>query len=162
MVDSARCHALPLFSLSSITSRQESTVWGCNAFSRASCNSLIRTVEPGKCFTVHSVPAPERYAVWVGHHCSTSLAHHRYIDSPSGPTCMASESLASTSKSVLLAHSTGQTWLCDSVCPVSPQISRVWLTSVANKDAPVLCANIAVLLVKVTDVIEPVPHADMR
>ncbi len=60
----------------------------------------------------------------------------------------------------MLAPSDHQTRLCDSVRRRPPKFRGIHFTSVKAVDAPVLRAEIAVLLAK--DAIEPVPPADMR
>ncbi|XDV29341.1 hypothetical protein PO909_032478 [Leuciscus waleckii] len=73
-----------------------------------------------------------------------------YVCGAIGPACTVYGSLASASQPVSLAHPYYQTWLCDSVRPVSPSL----------QGRSVLRAEIAILLTK--DAIEPVPPADMK
>ncbi len=77
-----------------------------------------------------------------------------------GSTGTVSRSLASASQSVPVALVDHQTRLRDSVRSASPKFRGIRFTSVKAVDAPVLPAEIAVLLAK--DAIEPVPPADMR
>ncbi len=92
--------------------------------------------------------------------CSTLLPHCGSASGPLVPTCAVSASLVSAPQSVSLAHSDHQARLCDSVCPVSPQVQRCHFTSVKAIDAHVLYAEIVVLLTKY--MIEQFPPADMR
>ncbi len=68
--------------------------------------------------------------------------------------------MASAPQAVSLGSENHQTRLRDSVRPASSKFRGVQFTSVLNKDAPVLRAEIAVLLAK--DAIEPVPPAEMK
>ncbi len=89
--------------------------------------------------------------------CSTTLPHRRYVG---GFTSTVSWSLTSSSKSVSVAPAEHQTQLWDSVRSASPKFRGIRFTSVKAVNAPVLRAEIAVLLAK--DAIEPVPPASMR
>ncbi len=98
-----------------------------------------------------SPPAPCRHRPRAGSLCSTSLSLRGYIGGPLGDRrhdiSEPGKSRAPQSGSV--APADHQTRLCDSVCPGSKAA-----------DAPVLHAEIAVLLTK--DGIEPISPADMR
>ncbi len=101
--------------------------------------------ESGECYTAHPDPASCRHRPQAGSLCSTSLPGQR------------SRSLVSVPRSFLVAPTDHQTRLRNSF---PPKFSGIWFTSVKAVDAPVLRAEITVLLAK--DVIEPVPPADMR
>ncbi len=141
---------------SSFTSGQQGPVRGCDAFSRAPCPS----VEPGKCRTAHSDPTSERAAFRVGPLCSTSLPHCGYICGFPGPACTVSGGLASAPQAVSLAHENIRLGYAIQFARRPPKFRGVRFTSVLNKDAPVLRAEVAVLLAK--DAIEPVPPAEMK
>ncbi len=68
--------------------------------------------------------------------------------------------LARAPQAVSLAPGDYQTRLRDSVHPASRKFRGIRFTSVLSKDAPVLRAEVAVLLAK--DAIEPVPPAEMK
>ncbi len=122
--------------------------------------------ESGECYTTHPDPAPCHHRPGLhrpraGSLCSTSLPHHGYVGGSVGAAGTVSRSLPSAPQSVSVAPTDHQTRLCDSVRPASPPKFRgIRFTSVKPADAPVLRAEIAVLLAK--DAIEPVPPADMR
>ncbi len=102
--------------------------------------------ESGECYTSHPDPAVRGQA----------------ITGPGpGPCVPLARSLGAwlVLQSVSVGPADHQTQLCDSVRPVSPKFRGIWFTSVKAIDAPVLRAEITVLLAK--DVIEPVPPADM-
>ncbi len=103
---------------SPFASGQQGPDRGHDAFSRAPCPS----VEPGKCRTAHSDPTSERTAFRVRPLCSTSLPHRGYVCGFPGPACTVSGGLASAPQAVSLAHENHQTWLRDSVRPVSSQV----------------------------------------
>ncbi len=124
--------------------------------------------ESGECYTTHPDPGPCHHRPGLhrpraGSLCSTSLPHHGYVGDSVGAAGTVSRSLASTPQSVSEAPTDHQTRLCDPVRPASPQVQGhpVHFSQTRCKpDAPVLRAEIAVLLAK--DTIEPVPPADMR
>ncbi len=97
--------------------------------------------ESGECYTSHPDPAVTGQAV---------------TGSGPGPCVPLAWSLGAW----LVLQSVSVAQLCDSVRPLSPKFRGIWFTSVKAVDAPVLRAEIAVLLAK--DAIEPVPPADMR
>ncbi len=136
----------------------------------------VVTRKPGSCvsphtrrnqlsvYTTHPDPAPchhrpGRHRPRAGSLCSTSLPHHVYVGDPVGAAGTVSGSLASAPQSVSVAHTDHQTRLCDSVRPASPQVQGHPVHFSQGRDAPVLRAEIAVLLAK--DAIEPGPPADM-
>ncbi len=121
--------------------------------------------ESDECYTTHPDPAPchhrpGRHRPRAGSLCSTMLPLRGYVCGPVGSAGTVSRSLVSAPRSVSVAPADHQTRLRDSVRPASPKFRGVHFTSVKAVDAPVLCAEIAVLLAK--DAIEPVPPADMR
>ncbi len=109
---------------------------GCNTWVPASCrhtpgchkpqagflNFLPQKEESGECYTSHPDPAPCHHKPWAGSLCSTMLPHHGYVCVPVGSAGTVSQSLASAPQSVPVAPAVHQTWLCDSVCPASPQV----------------------------------------
>ncbi len=117
-------------------------------------------MEPGQCHTTHSDPTSRRTAFRVGPLCSTSLPHRGYISNSPGPACMVPGGLARAPQAVSLAPEDHQTRLRDSVHRRPPKFRGIRFTSVLSKDAPVLRAEVAVLLAK--DAIEPVPPAEMK
>ncbi len=128
---------------SPFTSGQKGPVRGRNAFSRAPCPA----VEPGKCHSAHSDPTSERTFL-VGSLCSTLLPHCEYVGG-SSRAWLALWLL----RTIRLGYA-----IQFARCP--PKFRGIQFTSVLNKDAPVLHAEIAVLLAK--DMIEPVPPAEMK
>ncbi len=136
----------------------------------------VTSLKPGSCVSPHTrrnqvsvtlhtqdpTPChhrPGRHRPRAGSLYSTSLPHHGYVGDPVGAAGTVSRSLASTPQSVSVASADHQTRLCDSVRPASPKFRGIRFTSVKAADAPVLRAEITVLLAK--DAIEPVPPADM-
>ncbi len=117
-------------------------------------------MEPGQCRTTHSDPTSRRTAFRVGPLCSISLPHRGYVSNSPGPACTVPGGLARAPQAVSLAPEDYQTRLSDSVHPASPKCRGIQFTSVLSKDAPVLRAEVAVLLAK--DAIEPVPPAEMK
>ncbi len=115
----------------------------------------------GKCVT-HADPASDRQRdARAGSLRSPSLPHRGYVSGFVGVTSTVLVGLASAPQPVSLAPPYHQTRLCDSVRPATSQVSRHPLHhSEGGADAPILRAEIAVLLAK--DAIEPVPSADMR
>ncbi len=118
------------------------------------------SVEPGKCRTAHSDPTSERTAFRVGPLCSTSL--------PTAGTSVASLVPLVRSLGAWLALPRPSRWLMRTIrlgyaiqfARRSPKFRGVRFTSVLSKDAPLLRAEVAVLLAK--DAIEPVPPAEMK
>ncbi len=109
--------------------------------------------ESGECYTTHPDPAPchhrpGRHRPRGGSLCSTMLPLRGYVGGPVGSAGTVSRSLVSAPRSVSVAPADHQTRLLDSVRPASPQVQGCPLTSVKAVDAPVLCAEIAVLLAK--------------
>ncbi len=91
--------------------------------------------ELGECNTTHPDPAPCRHRPRAGSLCSTSLPHRWLL------------------RTIRLGYAI-------QFARRPPKFRRIRFTSVKDSaDAPVLRAEIAVLLAK--DVIEPVPPADM-
>ncbi len=141
---------------SPFASGQQGPVRGRDAFSRAPCPS----VEPGKCRTAHSDPTSGRVPFRVGSLCSTSLPHCGYVGGSPGPLVR--------SRGAWLALPKPSRWLLRTIrlgyaiqfARRPPKFRGFLFTSVLNKDAPVLHAEIAVLLAK--DAIEPVPPAEMK
>ncbi len=117
-------------------------------------------MEPGQCHTTHSDPTSRRTAFQVGPLCSISLPHRGYVSDSPGPACTVPGGLARAPQAVSLAPEDYQTRLRDSVRPAYPKFRGIRFTSVLSKDAPVLRAEVAVLLAK--DAIEPVPPAEMK
>ncbi len=115
----------------------------------------VPAMEPGECRTTHSDPTSRRTAFRVGPLCSTSLPHRGYVGNSPGPAC--------TVPGLVVAR-----WLLRTIrlgyaiqfARRPPKFRGIQFTSVLNKDAPVLRAEVAVLLAK--DVIEPVPPAEMK
>ncbi len=110
--------------------------------------------ESGECYTTHPDPAPCHHRPGLhrpraGSLCSISLPHHGYVG--------AWLALPSPSRWLLrtirLGYAIQFAWR-------PPKFRGIRFTSVKPADAPVLRAEIAVLLAK--DAIEPVPPADMR
>ncbi len=101
------------------------------------------------------------------HHWFASLLLSRPGPGRCVPPCCSSAGMSvcvgstgSAPQSVPVAPADHQTQLRDSVRPASSKFRGIRFTSVKAIDAPVLRAEIAVLLAK--DAIEPVPPADMR
>ncbi len=153
---SARDTVSTLPSPSPFASGQQGPVRGRDAFSRAPCPS----VEPGKCRTAHSDPTLGRVAFRVGSLCSTSLPHCGYVGGSPGPLVR--------SRGAWLALPRPSRWLMRTIrlgyaiqfARRPPKFRGVRFTSVMSKDAPLLRAEVAVLLAK--DAIEPVPPAEMK
>ncbi len=137
---------LELHSPSSLASGQ---LWavregGQSHYSRTLCQNA------GKCVT-HADPASDRQRdARAGSLRSPSLPHRGYVSGFVGVTSTVLGGLASAPQPVSLAPPYHQTRLC----------RGIHSTTVRAADAPILRAEIAVLLAK--DAIEPVPPADMR
>ncbi len=119
----------------------------------------VTSLKPGSCVSPHTrrnqvsvtlhSPChhrPGRHRPPAGSLCSTSLPHHGYVGDPVGAAGTVSRSLASAPHAIQFARR-------------PPKFRGIRFTSVKAADAPVLRAEIAVLLAK--DAIEPVPPADM-
>ncbi len=98
----------------------------------------------------------------VGSLCSTSLPHREYAAGPPSPACTVSRDLVNAPQTVSQTHGNHQTRLCYSVqfAQHHPKFIGIQFTYVLNKDAPVLHAEIAVLLAK--DTKETVLPAEMK
>ncbi len=142
----------PLFS----SSGQQGPAHGRNASSRTPCP----TVEPGKCRTAHSDPTPGCVAFRVGS-CAPPLC-------PTAGMSVVPLVPLVRSLGAWLALPRPSRWLTRTIRlghaiqfdRHPPRFSGIRFTSVLNKDAPVLRAEIAVLLMK--DAIEPVPPDEMK
>lgn len=67
--------------------------------------------------------------------------------------------MVATSQPITLTHQDNELCVAIQFTRSPPRFSGILFTSVAEIDAPVLCADIAVLLAK--DAIEPVPPAEI-
>ncbi len=113
--------------------------------------------ESGERYTTHPDPAPCHHRPRAGSLCSTSLPHHGYVGGPLVPLARslgAWLALPSPSQWHLRAIRLGY---AIQFARRPPKFRGIRFTSVKAADAPVLHAEIAVLLAK--DVIEPVPPA---
>ncbi len=144
---SARDPFSTLPSPSPFASGQQGPVRGRDAFCRAPCPAM----EPGECRTTHSDPTSRRTAFRVGPLCSTSLPHCGYVGNSPGPTSTVPG--AELLRTIRLGYTIQFAWR-------PPKFRGIRFTLVLNKDAPVLRAEVAVLLAK--DAIEPVPPAEMK
>ncbi len=121
--------------------------------------------ESGECYTTHPDPAPRHHRPGLhrpraGSLCSTSLPHHGTSVAPLVPLAR--------SLGAWLALPSPSRWLLRTIrlgyaiqfARRPPKFRGIRFTSVKPADAPVLRAEIAVLLAK--DAIELVPPADMR
>ncbi len=133
-------------------SGQQGPVRGRDAFSRAPCPA----VEPGECCTTHSDPTSRRSAFRVGPLGSTALPHRGYVYVSPGPAC--------TAPGAWLELPRPSRWLLRTIrlgyaIQFARRPSQVQGQSV-HQDAPVLRAEVAVLLAK--DAIQPAPPAEME
>ncbi len=110
-------------------------------------------------YTAHPDPAPCLHRPRAGSLWSTSLPHRGYVGGPVGPAGTVSLSLASTPQSRWLLR-TIRLGYAIQFARRPPKFRGIRFTSVKAVDAPVLRAEITVLLAK--DAIESVPPADMR
>ncbi len=115
--------------------------------------------ESGECYTTHPDPAPCHHRPGLhrpraGSLCSTSLPHHGYV--PLARSLGAWLAIPSPSRWLLRTIRLGY---AIQFARRPPKFRGIRFTSVKAADAPVLHAEIAVLLAK--DAIEPVPPADM-
>ncbi len=141
---------------SPFASGQQGPVRGRDAFSRAPCPAM----EPGECRTTHSDPTSRRTAFRVGPLCSTSLPHRGYVGNSPGPACTVPGGLAELPRPSRWLLRTIRLGYAIQFARLPPKFRGIRFTSVLNNDAPVLRAEVAVLLAK--DAIEPVPPAEMK
>ncbi len=153
---SAREPVSTLPSPSPFASGQHGPVRERDAFSRAPCPAM----EPGECRTTHSDPTSRRTAFRVGPLCSTSLPHRGYVGNSPGPACTVPGGLAELPRPSRWLLSTIRLGYVIQFARRPPKFRGIRFTSVLNKDAPVLRAEVPVLLAK--DAIEPVPPAEMK
>ncbi len=150
--DTVSTHPSP----SSFASGQQGPVRGRDAFSRAPCPAM----EPGKCRTAHSDP--------TSHALPSESGPCAPLRCPTAGTSVAPLVPLVRSLGAWLALPRPSRWVLRTIrlgyaiqfARRPPKFRGVQFTSVLNKDAPVLRAEIAVLLAK--DVIEPVPPAEMK
>ncbi len=117
-------------------------------------------MEPGECRTTHSDPTSRRTAFRVGPLCSTSLPHRGYVGNSSGPACTVPGGLAELPRPSRWLLRTIRLGYAIQFARRPPKFRGIRFTSVLNNDAPVLRAEVAVLLAK--DAIEPVSPAEMK
>ncbi len=153
---SARDPVSTLPSPSPFVSGQQGPVRGRDAFSRAPCPAM----EPDECRTTYSDPTSRRNAFRVGPLCSTSLPHRGYVDNSPGPAYMVPGGLAELPRPSCWLLRTIRLGYAIQYARRPPKFRRIRFISVLNKDAPVLRAEVAVLLAK--DAIEPVPPAELK
>ncbi len=101
---------------------------------------------------------PGRHRPRAGSLCSTTLPHCGYVGGPVGSAGTVSRSLVSSQSRWLLRTIRLGYAIQFAQCP--PKFRGIRFTSIKAVDAPVLLAEVAVLLAK--NAIEPVPPADMR
>ncbi len=101
---------------------------------------------------------PGRHSPRAGSLCSTTLPHRGYVCGPVGSAGTVSRSLVSSPSRWLLQTIRLGYAIQFARCP--PKFRGFRFTSIKAVDAPVLHAELTVLLAK--DAIEPVPPADMR
>ncbi len=133
----------PFCSVPPLAPGQQGPVRGRDAFSHAPCPAM----EPGECRTTHSDPTSRRTAFQVGSLCSTSLVRSlgAWLELPRPSRWLL--------RTIRLGYAIQFTRR-------PPKFRGIRFTSLLNKDAPVLHAEVAVLLAK--DAIEPVPPAEMK
>ncbi len=137
-------------------SGQQGPVRGRDAFSRTPCP----TMEPGQCHTTHSDPTSRRTAFESGP-CAP-------LRCPTMGTSVTPLLPLVRSLGAWLELPRPSRWLLRTIrlgyaiqfARRPPKFRGIRFTSVSSKDAPVLRAEVAVLLAK--DAIEPVPPAEMK
>ncbi len=104
---------------------------------------------PGECRTAALRPyfgTPTAFPSQAPVHPLAFRPHRGYVCGFPGPACTVSGGLASAPQAVSLAHENHQTWLRDSVRPASSQVQGRSVHLCVSKHAPLLRAEVAVLL----------------